>query len=407
MRLAVVSPFVDRRHGTERVLAEVLERLAGKYGCEIHLYAQRVEDLALARSVSSNEQKCGGIIWHKVPRLPGPHLLGFLWWYFANQAQRWFHRRFRSLRYDLVLSSGINCPDADAIVAHIIFREFFRLVHDELRLRNTALRSWPIILHRMLYYRLIMALENRIYRNPRVALAAVSRLTAGEIMSHFARSDVTVIPNAVDLSRFNLPERLRRRAPSRDALKFSEHDFVLLLVGNDWRKKGLPTLINAVAALPEFPLRVLVAGRDNRVPFLAHIRSLSQEGRVLFAESSPDVMQFYAAADVYAGPSLHDSFALPPIEAMASGLPVITSVNNGGSQIITEGVDGFILSNPGDADALAQLVRQLYQHPDLCRSVGENAARTAQSFTWDRTASETWEFLKQASARKSSSQRRP
>lgn len=403
MRLAVVSPFVDRRHGTERVLAEVLERLAGKYGCDIHLYAQHVEDLVIGRAVTPSGEECGQIIWHRVPRLPGPHLLGFLWWYFVNQALRWFHRRFRSLRYDLVFSPGINCPDADAIVAHIVFREFFRLVHDELRLRNTAVRSWPLILHRSLYYRLISRLENRIYRNPAVALAAVSRLTAGEITSHFARSDVTVIPNAVDVSRFNLNERLRRRASSREALKFSEHDFVLLLVGNDWKKKGLPTLLNAAAELPEFALRVLVAGRDNRAPFLAQIRSLNLEGRVRFEESSPDVMQFYAAADLYAGPSLHDSFALPPIEAMACGLPVITSVSNGGSQIITEGFDGFILNNPGDSAALAQLVRKLYQHPDLRRNVGENAARTAQSYTWERTASDTWEFLKEAHARKSRS----
>lgn len=403
MRLAVVSPFVDRRHGTERVLAEVLERLAGKYGCDIHLYAQHVEDLALGRAVVPSGEECGQITWHRVPRLPGPHLLGFLWWYFVNQALRWFHRRFRSLRYDLVFSPGINCPDADAIVAHIVFREFFRLVHDELRLRNTAVRSWPLILHRSLYYRLISRLENRIYRKPAVALAAVSRLTAGEISSHFARSDVTVIPNAVDVSRFNLNERLRRRASSREALKFSEHDFVLLLVGNDWKKKGLPTLLNAASELPESALRVLVAGRDNRAPFLAQIRSLNLEGRVRFEESSPDVMQFYAAADLYAGPSLHDSFALPPIEAMACGLPVITSVNNGGSQIITEGFDGFILNNPGDSAALAQLVRQLYQHPDLRRNVGENAARTAQSYTWERTASDTWEFLKEAHARKSRS----
>ena len=403
MRLAVVSPFVDRRHGTERVLAEVLERLAGKYGCDIHLYAQHVEDLALGRAVVPSGEECGQITWHRVPQLPGPHLLGFLWWYFVNQALRWFHRRFRSLRYDLVFSPGINCPDADAIVAHIVFREFFRLVHDELRLRNTAVRSWPLILHRSLYYRLISRLENRIYRKPAVALAAVSRLTAGEISSHFARSDVTVIPNAVDVSRFNLNERLRRRASSREALKFSEHDFVLLLVGNDWKKKGLPTLLNAASELPESALRVLVAGRDNRAPFLAQIRSLNLEGRVRFEESSPDVMQFYAAADLYAGPSLHDSFALPPIEAMACGLPVITSVSNGGSQIITEGFDGFILNNPGDSAALAQLVRQLYQHPDLRRNVGENAARTAQSYTWERTASDTWEFLKEAHARKSRS----
>src|ERR1700719_3435542 len=70
LRLAVVSSFVDRRHGTERALAELLERLAGNYGCEIHLYAQRVEDLQLsdprsARPAASTEP--GAIFWHRVP----------------------------------------------------------------------------------------------------------------------------------------------------------------------------------------------------------------------------------------------------------------------------------------------------------------------------------------------------
>lgn len=400
MRIAVVSPFVDRRHGSERVLAEAIERLASKYGCEIHLYAQQVEDLALSSAGPSPSETEGAIFWHKVPRLPGPHLLNYLWWYFANQAVRWFHGRFRSLRCDLVFSPGINCQDADAILAHIVFQEFFRLVHAELRLRDTPLRSWPLMIHRKLYYRLIMALENRIYRNPRVSLAAVSQLTAKEMTSHFARRDVTVIPNAVDLSRFNAQERLRRRELCRKETKFSDRDFVLLLVGNDWKKKGLSTLLRAVAALPGLPLRVLVAGRDSRAPFLDQIRRLNLECRVLFAESSPDVMQFYAAADVYAGPSLHDSFALPPLEAMASGLPVITSSKNGGSQIITGGVDGFILDDPEDSVALAGLLRRLYEEPELCRTVGENAARTAQAYTWDRNAAETWEFLKEAAARK-------
>ena len=56
LRLAVVSPFVDRRHGTERALAELLERLAGDYGCEIHLYAQRVEDLHISDPKLANQR---------------------------------------------------------------------------------------------------------------------------------------------------------------------------------------------------------------------------------------------------------------------------------------------------------------------------------------------------------------
>src|SRR5216684_4661430 len=62
LRLAVVSPFVDRRHGTERALAELLERLAGQEHCEIHLYAQRVEDLALAQPGAPLSQLSGSIL---------------------------------------------------------------------------------------------------------------------------------------------------------------------------------------------------------------------------------------------------------------------------------------------------------------------------------------------------------
>ncbi|MGH9742226.1 MAG: hypothetical protein ACRD51_07710, partial [Candidatus Acidiferrum sp.] len=78
MRLAVVSPFVDRRHGTERALAELLERLAMEYGCEIHLYAQGVEDLRLSGRRSPRSSGSGAIFWRKVPTIPGPHVMQFL-----------------------------------------------------------------------------------------------------------------------------------------------------------------------------------------------------------------------------------------------------------------------------------------------------------------------------------------
>jgi glycosyltransferase involved in cell wall biosynthesis len=398
LRIAVVSPFLDRQHGTERCIVEQIEHFLRRPGCEIHIYSQSVRDLDVVRFKRSSDSppSPGKAVWHRIPALPGPHLLNFLWWYFANQALRWVHRKSRGLRFDLVFSPGINCTDAGAIVVHIVFHEFFRLVHRDLRLRDAPLSSWPILLHRLLYYRLIMVLEDRIYRNSRISLAAVSGLTARELTTHFGRQDVSVIPNAVDLSRFSLPERLRRRELSRKLLQLPEAEFVLLLVGNDWKKKGLTPLLNAVAEIQYLPLRLLVIGRDNRAPFLEQIQHLQLDGRVLFLEPTSDIMQFYAAADVYTGPSLHDSFALPPIEAMACGLPVITSVTNGGSQIITEGVDGFVLSDPLDSVALSGLISRLYEQPDFRHSVGEQAARTAQSYSWERNASETWEFLCQA-----------
>ena len=402
MRIAVVSPFLDRQHGTERCIVEQVEHFLRQPGCEIHIYSQSIRDLETVRfkGFPASPPPPGKAIWHRIPALPGPHLLNFLWWYFANQALRWYQQKFRGLRFDLVFSPGINCKDADAIVVHIVFHEFFRLVHRDLRLRNAPLSSWPILLHRILYYRLIMALENRIYRNPRVRLAAVSQLTARELTAHFARQDVTVIPNAVDLARFSLPERLRRREQSRKILQIPEVDFVLLLVGNDWKKKGLEPLLNAMAAMQRLPLRLLVVGRDDRAPFLRQVQHLHLDGRVLFLEPTSDIMHFYAAADVYAGPSLHDSFALPPMEAMACGLPVITSVTNGGSQIITEGLDGFVLSDPQDSVALSRILSRLYEQVELRRSVGEKAALTVKSYNWQRNAEETYEFLLETFRRK-------
>jgi glycosyltransferase involved in cell wall biosynthesis len=402
LRIAVVSPFLDRQHGTERCIVEQVEHFLQKPGCEIHIYSQSVRDLETVRSKGSltSPPPPGKAIWHRIPALPGPHLLNFLWWYFANQALRWYQQKFRGLRFDVVFSPGINCKDADAIVVHIVFHEFFHLVHRDLRLRDAPLSSWPTLLHRILYYRLIMALENRIYRNPCIRLAAVSQLTGRELTAHFARRDVTVIPNAVDLVRFSLPERIRRREQSRKILQIPDADFVLLLVGNDWKKKGLVPLLNAMAAMQHLPLRLLVVGRDDPAPFLQQIQHFHLDGRVHFLEPTSDIMYFYAAADVYTGPSLHDSFALPPIEAMACGLPVITSATNGGSQIITEGLDGFVLSDAQDSVALSRILSRLYEQVELRRSVGEKAALTVKSYNWQRNAEETYEFLLQTLLRK-------
>lgn len=401
MRIAVVSPFLDRRHGAERCVVEQIENFCRRPGVEIHIYAQAIQDLEVANAGAGRRSESPGRpVWHHIPTLPGPHLFNYVWWFFANTALRWFHRSFCSLRYDVVYSPGINCPDADAIVAHVVFHAFFQHVREGLRLRSAPVRSWPATVHRILYYRLIMSLENRIYPVPKIRLAAVSSLTARELSQTAKREDIAVIPNAVDIEEFDSEERLRRREESRRAFGFPDSDFVLLLLGNGWKNKGLDALLQALGLLHDLPVKLLVVGRDDQAPYQVQIHRLHLDAHVIFAEPSPDVVRFYAAADAYASPSLHDSFALPPLEAMACGLPVITSVQNGGSQIITNGVDGFVLQNPEDASRLAEWIRALYEQPELRRTIGSNAASTAKTYTWDRNASETWSLLVSALQRK-------
>jgi glycosyltransferase involved in cell wall biosynthesis len=403
LRLAVVSPFLDRRHGTERCIAEQIERLARQPGWEIHLYCQRVEQITgVHKSFSPGGSFPEGtrIFWHKISDIPGPHLVRYLWWFAANHFRRWRDRRSGKVRPDLVYSPGINCLDADAIAVHIVFHEFYRRVSSELRLRGLPLRSWPRTLHRRLYYHLLMKLERSVYRNARVGLAAVSRLAAQQLATHFQRSDVVVIPNAVDTRDLHPRARERRRAFAREQFGFAGESLVLLLIGNDWKKKGLDSLLEAIAASGDLHVKLLVVGSDDRFPYLSRITQLGLASRVVFAEPSPDVLQFYAAADVYAGPSLEDSFGLPVLEAMACGLPVIASAQSGISELITDGMDGLVLQDPFDIPVLAQLLHLLYEQPALRHRIGQAAARTALQHTWARNALETREFLQAVLDRK-------
>jgi UDP-glucose:(heptosyl)LPS alpha-1,3-glucosyltransferase len=386
-RIAVVSPFLDKRHGTERAMVECISRLAGDY--EFHIYSNRVEDLDLTR-----------IVWHRVPALPGPHLFAFLWWCVANTFWRWRDRRFRHLAPEIVFSPGVNCLDADAIVVHIVFREFYRLMREELRLRRVPFWSWPRAIHRRLYYRLIIALERRVYSNPRVRLAAVSQFTAAQLHSCFARSDVAVIPNAIDHELFYPGVRLSRRAAERAKFHYSDSDLVLLLMGNDWKKKGLRYLLEATALCEDPSLRLLIVGSDDQRPYRLLAETLGVYDRLRFSDVSADVMQFYAAADAYVGPSIEDSFGLPTAECMACGLPVITSRNTGVSGFVSHEKDGFVLEDPTDAKALAAIIQALSSDSELRQRIGDAAARASRILTWENNAASIREWLEQTRRRR-------
>jgi glycosyltransferase involved in cell wall biosynthesis len=403
LRLAVVSPFLDRSHGTERALAELLERLAHTYDCQIHLFSQRVEGVAL-NAANGGGAEGGAIIWHKVPSFPGPHAVQFLAWLILNTLVRMSSRLLGGCSYDLLLSPGINSLHADAIIVHALFHRLQELSQEKRRdawVKPGFLRD----IHRRFYYALLTMLERRIYSDRKISLAGVSERTAALVQRYFGRSDVRAIPNGVDTSQFSPSTRLERRESARRRRDFRDSDLVLLLIGNDWQNKGLLTVLRAMAACRDFPFRLLIVGSDANGPFLTCAESLDIDKHCRWETPRADVVDLYAAADIYVSPSHEDAFALPPLEAMACGLAVITSVNNGGSQIITEGIDGFIVPDPNDSIALAALLRRLAQRPDLRTRVGENAARTAQQYSWDRSATSVWELIQELYARKNSTSR--
>ena len=385
-RIAVISPFLDKQHGTERCIVEQVERLA--HDNEVHVYSNRVEDLDPA-----------AIVWHRIPSVPGPHLLAFCWWFVANHVWRWWDRLFHGLRFDLTYTSGINCLDADVITVHIVFSEFYSQVKDVLSVRVNPMSSWARLVHRRLYYLVIIALEHLVYRRKRSLLSAISRKTAGDL-EFYGRLRSPVIYYGVDRGRFNPENRIRLRTRARHSLKIPEPTLCLLLVGNDWKKKGLVSLLEAVCAVRSDNLRLLVVGHDDPAPYRTLIARNGISEYVEFLPLRGDVELYYAAVDVYVSPALEDAFGLPPLEAMACGLPVIVSSRAGVSEIISDGIDGLVLQEPKDVSSLTKMISDLQGSLALRQTLGDSAAETARQYTWEHNTSQLRTIFEQVIERR-------
>jgi len=395
VRLAVVSPFLDKRHGTERAVVEWISHLPPEF--EVHIYSQRVEDMDFSR-----------VTWHRVPSLPGPHTGNYLWWFAANHLSRWRDRKFRGLLYDLVFTPGVNCLDADAISVFIVFGKYNQGVLPKMSLRRNPVREWPKLMHRNLYYHLIQFLEGRVYRRRDTALIVISQKTAEELARLYGRNDdLPVIYLGLDHVTFNPDRRKAMRAEARAALGLAEDRFALLLVGNDWRNKGVPVLLDAIGRLRELPIDLMVAGSEEPTAWRNVIEGAGLTGRIRALPHRKDVELYYAAADAYVGPSLEDNFALPPAESMACGLPVIVSAANGTSEIIVSGVNGFVLQDPRDGPSLASMIRRLYDDRAFAQQMGEHAAATAQRFTWERNGEQLAGILEEILHRKTKLETQP
>jgi glycosyltransferase involved in cell wall biosynthesis len=122
--------------------------------------------------------------------------------------------------------------------------------------------------------------------------------------------------------------------------------------------------------------------------------------RLDFLPIRPDVEFYYAAADLYVGPSVYDGFPLPPFEAMSCGIPAIVSSQAGISEIILNGESGLVLADPEDFASLAKMIHRLLDDPALCARMGANATRSVAQYTWDRNATELKAILEACLARR-------
>jgi UDP-glucose:(heptosyl)LPS alpha-1,3-glucosyltransferase len=169
--------------------------------------------------------------------------------------------------------------------------------------------------------------------------------------------------NAVDLAKFDPAARPAARDELRGRYGFTPDDTIALIIAQDFERKGLGETIRAMAKVGKNhgSLRLLVVGKQDPAKYRGLAESLGVSNRVTFAGPTQDVYACYRAAEFFVLPTRHDPCSLVVLEALAMGLPVISTVFNGACEIMESGRHGFVLSDPSDVEALAGAMRDLLE----------------------------------------------
>jgi len=184
-----------------------------------------------------------------------------------------------------------------------------------------------------------------------------SQMVVNEITDfyHYSPDNIDVVRNGIPLDKFRFDPGLRER--SRAELKLKQDQIALLFAGSGWERKGLLFAIEAMALCKNPKMRLLVAGRGEAGRYKMTRLRFWRENPVQFLGEVLDLMPVYAAADIFILPTIYDPFSNACLEALASGLPVITTRSNGFSEILQDSVHGSIVENSSNLLGLRDAVR--------------------------------------------------
>jgi len=203
------------------------------------------------------------------------------------------------------------------------------------------------------------------YRDPRLrCVIANSNLVRKQLLRHYPHLEgrIRVIHEGV-ASDLRVPDASGMRRHILRSHGLAEDGVTAIFVGHDFRRKGVPQAMQAVAEArrrePCFRLQLLILGRDRSLYCRRLARRLGIENAVAFAGSVSPPDPYFLAADFLMLPTFYDPFANVTVEALAAGLPVLTTRQNGGAEILTHGTDGWVVDDPGDIRGMAECLLRM------------------------------------------------
>ena len=218
-------------------------------------------------------------------------------------------------------------------------------------------------------------------------IVAVSSVTAKDVTQilDIEPARISVIPNAVEAVFQPLPKE--QAESCRQKYGISPETVCLLNVGSNHPRKNLSMVLKVIDTLQQrgLSMHLWKVGADFTDEQKAFIQNQGLENHVSYL-GKPDkstLIQIYNAADMLIAPSLHEGFGITLLEAMACGIPVITSKVSAMPEVVG---DAGVLVEPTDCQAIADAVLHIHNHPDFYQELVNKGFKRVKSFTWEKTA---------------------
>ena len=357
MKICIVNHKIKKGDGQGRVNYEIVKASANQ-GHKITL---------IASEVAPEIRDYPGLefIYIPVKFLPTELLRNF---FFAQISTIWLYHNRK--KFDVIQVNGaITNAKADVNAVHFVHSSWLKSPAHIFRTRCNLYSAYQWV-----YTAVNSILEQQSFQKARLIVAVSEKVKQELVKLSIPVKKIRTITNGVDLQEFT-PGKTTRTQLGLPV------NVTLALFAGDIRtsRKNLDTILYALLQVPNIHLAVV--GDVETSPFPGLATSLGLEKRVHFLGYRQDMAAIMRSADIFVFPSRYEACTLVLLEAMASGLPVITADTTGGAELVTP-ESGIVLQDCNNVQSLSLAISFLVNHPSQMKSMGKIARIVAEEHSW-------------------------
>jgi glycosyltransferase involved in cell wall biosynthesis len=361
MKLCIVTHKLIKGDGQGRVNYEVAKE-AIRRGHDITLVSHTIDP-----QLCDISKVCW--IQIRVENIPTVWLRNLV---FSLKSSYWLRKN--SCKFDIVKVNGaITQTNSDVNAVHFVHNSWLK----------SPAHIWQQQKNFYSFYQLVYTATNafwerQAFQRSKIVVAVSEKVKQELLEIGLPQEKIRVILNGVDLKEFT-PSYV-----DRETLGLAK-DVQIALFAGDLRtpRKNLDTVLHALLKVPD--LHLAVAGSTDGSIFPAMASKLGLENRVHFLGYRKDIQKIMQAVDLLVFPSRYEACTLVLLEAMASGLPVVTSKTAGGAELVTSDC-GIVLDNPEDVEGLSSELRSLSGNPQKLKQMRQAARANAENHGWEKMA---------------------